>query len=93
MRTNSKISLLKQTRGRKPEGFFVSEFLTPAKLKVFHNLRALKKAHPEKIKSVFTRAGNVFYSVHDSSRVHQVSSVDDLTGIISVNPDQQTSNT
>ena len=39
----SKIHLLKKTRARKPEGFYVSEFLTPTNLKVFHNLHNLRK--------------------------------------------------
>ena len=88
---NSKLLIIKQTRSRKPEGFYVSEFLTTAKLKVFHNLRVLKKQYPQKIKAVFTRGGNVFYTLHDSNRVHQVSSLSDIAGIIDTNPSQETS--
>ena len=78
----SKLHILKQTRSRKPEGFYVSEFLTTTKLKIFHNLRALKKQYPQKINSVFTRGGNILYTLRDSNRVHQVSSLSDLTDII-----------
>ena len=78
----SKLHLLKKTRARKPEGFYISEFLTPARLKLFHNLRNLKKQHPNKIKSVFTRGGNVSYTLHNSDRVFQVSGLGDLNNII-----------
>ena len=78
----SKLHLLKQARIRKPEGLFVSEFLTAAKLKVFHNLRALKKQHPQKIKSVFTRGGNILYTLQNSNQVYQASSLNDLTNIL-----------
>ena len=80
--STSKIHLIKQTRLRKPEGFYISEFLTSAKLKVFHNLRALKKQHPSKLKSVFTRGGNIFYTLHDSEGIFQVSSLSDLENIV-----------
>ena len=78
----SKLHLLKKSRTRKPEGFFVSEFLTATKLKVFHNLRALKRQHPLKIKSVFTRSGNILYTLHNSNRVYQASSLSELTNVI-----------
>ena len=82
----SKIHLLKKTQARKPEGFYVSEFLTPTNLKVFHNLRNLRKQHPNKIKSVFTRGGNVSYTLHNSDRVFQVSTLSDLNDIVRSDP-------
>ena len=60
----------------------MSEFLTASKLKIFHDLRALKKQHPQKIKSIFTRGGNILYTLQDSNRVHQALSLGDLTNII-----------
>ena len=80
--SQSKLHILKKTRARKPEGFYISEFLTPTKLKVFHNLRNLKKQHPNKIKSVFTRGGNVSYTLHNSDRVFQVSHLSELNNIV-----------
>ena len=77
----SKIHLIKKTRLRKPQGFYVNEFLTESKLKIFHSLRSLKKLHPQKIKSVFSRGGNVFYSLYDTDRFYQVSSVNDLNNL------------
>ena len=84
--STSKLHLLKQTRARKPQGFYISEFLTPNKLKIFHNLRNLKKQHPRKIKSVFTRGGNILYTLHSSDRVFQVNSLNDLSNIIGPEP-------
>ena len=78
----AKLCLLKKTRTRKPEGFFISEFLTANKLKVFHNLRALKKQNPQKIKSVFTRGGNILYTLHNSNRLYQASCLSDLSDIL-----------
>ena len=89
----SKSHVLKKSRTRKPEGFFVSEFLTATKLKVFHNLRALKKQHPQKINSVFTRSGNILYTLQDSNRVYQTSSLSDLTNIIGPDSSERSSTT
>ena len=71
-----------KTRTRKPQGFYVSEFLTPSKLKLFHNLRNLKKQYPQKIKSVFTRSGSILYTLHSSNRVFQVNTIEDLRNIV-----------
>ena len=78
----SKLHLLKKTRTRRPEGFFMSEFLTANKLKIFHNLRALKKQYRQKIKSVFTRGGNILYTLQNSNRLYQVSCLADLNNIL-----------
>ena len=80
----SKLHLLRQARERRPRGFFLNEFLTANKLKIFYNLHQLKKQHPEKIKAAFTREGNVLYMLHSSNKVYQVSSLGDLADIIQV---------
>ena len=77
----TKLHLLKQARIRRPTGLFLSEFLTPAKHSIFYNLRQLRKQHPEKFKSVFTRGGNIFYRLSDSDRVYQISTLADLQKI------------
>ena len=51
----SKVQIIKKARERKPQGLYVNEFLTEAKLKLFLKARALKKLHPSKLKSVFTK--------------------------------------
>ena len=78
----SKIHLLRKAREKRPEGIFVNEFLTSNKLKIYRSLRQLKAQHPSKIKAVFTRNGNILYSLHDTSQVFHVSSIDDLSSII-----------
>lgn len=80
----SKLYLLKRIRERKPQGFYLNEFLTTKKREIFYNLRQLKKQHPNVIKSVFTRDGNVYYVKHNSKKFWQVSSLDDLK-VIQVN--------
>ena len=44
---SSKLFLIKQARRKRPEGVYVSEFLTPNKLSIFYNLRQLKRQHPD----------------------------------------------
>ena len=90
--STSKLHILKQTRARKPQGFYVSEFLTHSKLKIFYNLRNLKKQHPQKIKSVFTRSGNIHYTLHNSDRVLQVNCLNDLSSIVGPEPAEGVSN-
>ena len=90
---NSKLHLLKQAKMRRPRGLYLSEFLTNSKLKVFYNLRQLKKQHPEKIKSVFTRGGNILYTIHESNRVFQATSLSDLSSIVGSGAPDVNSNT
>ena len=78
---SSKIHLLKQARRNKPQGIFVSEFLTKAKLSIFYNLRQLKRQYPEKIKSAFSKGGNIYYRLVNSSEIVQVNSLSDLQKI------------
>ena len=74
----SKVHLLKQARAKRPQGIFVSEYLTSTNLNIFYNLRQLRKQHPGKIKSAFTKGGNVFYCLHNSNQVVQVNTIRDL---------------
>ena len=87
----SKIHLLKQARRKKPNGIFVNEFLTSSKFKIYKNLRQLKTLHPDKIKAVFTRNGNILYTRSDSNQVIQVSSLTDLNSIVSPEVPAETS--
>lgn len=79
--STSKLHLLKQARERRPQGIYVNEFLTAAKLKILFSLRQLRKQHPEKIKSVFSRKGNILYTLQNSNQVHSATSVSELTNI------------
>ena len=78
---SSKLFLVKQARRKRPEGVYVSEFLTPSKQNIFYNLRQLRRQHPDKIQTVFTRGGNLFYKLCNSDQEVRVNSLDDLTGI------------
>ena len=78
----SKIHLLKQARRKKPNGLFVNEFLTSTKFKIYKNLRQRKALHPDKIKAVFTRNGNILYTPSDSNQIVHVSSLADLNNIV-----------
>ena len=78
---SSKVHLLKQARRNKPQGIFVSDFLTKTKLSIFYNLRQLKRQYPEKIKSAFSKGGNIYYKLENSSGIVQVNSLSDLQKI------------
>ena len=80
--SSSKVHIVKQARQKKPSGIYISEFLTKANLKIHANLRKLKKLHPRKIKSVYTKEGNVFYRLHDVDRAVLVRSVQEVEIII-----------
>lgn len=79
---SSKLILVKEARRKRPEGIYVSEYLTPSKAKIFYNLRQLKKQHPDKIQTVYTRGGNLFYRLYNSDREVRVNSLEDVTGIV-----------
>ena len=78
----SKIQLLRQARRKKPNGLYINEFLTSNKLKIYRNLRQLKALHPNKIKTVFTRNGNVFYTTSESNQAVHVAVLTDLNNIV-----------
>ena len=78
---SSKIHLLKQARRNKPQGIFVTEFLTKTKLSIFYNLRQLKRQYPGKIKSAFSKGGNIYYKLENSTEIVQVNSLSDLQNI------------
>ena len=86
----SKVQIIKKARERKPQGLYVNEFLTETKLKLFLNARALKKLHPNKLNAVFTRGGNVFYSLVSSERYHQINSITELRDAMGLGASSET---
>ena len=84
--SSSKVHIVKQARQKKPSGIYISEFLTKTNLKIHANLRKLKKLHPRKIKSVYTKDGNVFYRLHDVDRAVLVRSVQEVENIFGDTP-------
>ena len=55
-------------------------------MKIYANLRKLKKLHPRKIKSLYTKAGNVLHRLHDVDRAVLVRSVQGVENIIGDTP-------
>ena len=78
----TKVFLVRQARKKRPQGIYVSEFLTTSKLEIFYNLRQLKKQHYDRIQSVYTRGGNIFYRLRNSDREFRVNALSDIAGII-----------
>ena len=78
----SKLHIIKQARRKKPLGIHVSEFLTKSKLSLFQNLRNLKKLHPQKISSVYTRGGNIFYRMEGVNQAVLVKSIQEIENIV-----------
>ena len=83
----TKVFLVKQARKKRPQGIYVSEYLTPSKLEIFYNLRQLKKQHTDRIQSVYTRGGNIFYRLRNSEREKRVNSLNEISGIIAGDQD------
>lgn len=67
IKKNLIISTLKRKR---PSGLYISEFLIPAKLKLFHQVRLFSKTIPEKIERVFTRNGVIYYKNKMTGQIH-----------------------
>ena len=78
----TKVFLVKQARKKRPQGIYISEFLTPSKLEIFYHLRQLKKQHTDKFQSVYTRGGNIFYRLRNSDRETRINSLSDISRII-----------
>ena len=78
----TKVFLVRQARKKRPQGIYVSEFLTPNKLEIFYNLRQLKKQHTDRIQSVYTRGGNIFYRLRNSEREKRINSLEEISRII-----------
>lgn len=79
---SSKLHIIKQARGKKPKGIYISEFLSKPRLQVLRNLKNLKKLHPRRIKSVFTKEGNIFYRLQGADRPVLVKSNKDIENIV-----------
>ena len=80
--SSSKLHIVRQARQRKPIGIYISEFLTKPKLEILRNLTSLKKLHPQKIKSVYTRDSNIFYRLQGADRAVLVKSVKEIENIL-----------
>ena len=80
--TATKIHLIRQARKKKPDGLYVNEFLTSSKWKLYKTLRQLKAQHPNKIKTVFTRNGNIFYTLSESNQAVHVTDISNWNNII-----------
>ena len=90
---SSKLHLIGRARETRPLDFYISEFLTESKLKLFHSVRAIKKLHPQKIEAVFSRGGNVFYSLVGSDRYIQMTTIGDLNTVLGLDASGGTTRT
>ena len=84
--SSSKLHIIKQARRKRPKGIYISEFLSKPKLQILRNLRNLKKLHPRRIDSVFTREGNIFYRLQGADRPVLVKSSKDIENIVNELP-------
>ena len=61
-------SLLKHSRGRKSRKFYINEFLTKKRSKLFYEARKFKKDHPNAFHSVFVSDGKILFRRSTESR-------------------------
>ena len=78
---NVRNHLLQQARSRKPTGIYITEFLSPDRIKLYHRLNDLKREFPRKVKAVYIRKGEVFCKTEpegDVIRITEFACIDDL---------------
>lgn len=64
----------------KTKPFYISDYLIPTRLKLFHCLRALKREN-EKIQSVFTKKGIIYYKMIDNKDPEKLFDEEDLQNL------------
>ena len=65
-------------KGKRPDGLYISEFLVPARLKLFHEVRLFAKTVPEKIDRVFTLNVFIYYRHKTTGQINAVDSDKDI---------------
>ena len=83
MNANIRNTILKEARRKKLPNIFYGEFLTPVRNNLYYQLRALKRRFSEKVKSVYTRNGKIYYKLNGVERCHLVRTQDDVTNLVS----------
>ena len=78
-----KNKILKEARIKKLQNIYYGEFLTSMRNSIFYKLRMLKKSFPDKLKTVYTRNGRIFYKLHGSDNFHYVKNMNDVTSLSS----------
>ena len=74
-----KKKILILARQKKPTNLYFSELLTQYRSKMFYSLRSLKAKFPNKIKSVYTRDGNLFYKLSEADDFRKIRSPTEIT--------------
>lgn len=78
-----KLEAKNSSRRQPAPKLFLNEFLTPLRSSLFYHLRMMKKRFPQRIFSVFTREGDVFYKIQETDRPVKVSAMEQLETLIS----------
>ena len=79
--TKYKNSILYEARCKKVNDFYFSEFLTLYKLKLFLELKQLKKQNSDQIYACYTRNGNIFYKLSINDNHVPVKTVSDIEAL------------
>ena len=66
--------IITAVKRKRPDGLYILEFLVPARLKLFHEVRLFAKTVPEKIDRVFTRNGFIYYRHKTTGQINTVDS-------------------
>ena len=76
---NIKNKILSEARHKKLDNIYFSEFLTPLRNKLFYELRQIKRKYPDKVKSIYTRNGNIFYKLVNDDNQKLIRSMENIT--------------
>ena len=75
---NSKNKILINARRKRQPNFYFGEFLTVFRNNLFRNARNLKRSYPDRISSVYTRSGNIYYKLANNNNHRQIRHQQDL---------------
>ena len=76
--------LLQQARLRKPEGIYLTDFLSPYKRRIHNRLVVLKKEKPSLVKAVYVRGGVIYGKVgQETVKFESLEDVEKIDTVIS----------
>lgn len=70
--SSTRIKILKLFKNKKPDNLYTSDYLTRPRAKLLHDVRNLKKSHPDKISSAYVFNGNVCCKLVANNKIHYI---------------------
>ena len=90
--SNVKNNILREARKRKLPDIYFNEYLKPLRSKLFFEIRKVKRQYPDKLKTTYTRNGNIYYKLMNNDDYGTINSFDDITRLSSSFTDTEENN-